>query len=480
MDASDPANLELNPDEMRAMGHATLNRVIAHLASLPDQRICGDLQAEALCRSMRKPAPTFGTDLQSVLDSLFDEWIPRSFTPSGPGYMAYIPGGGLFPAALADFIADSTNRFTGIWQAAPALVQLEANVLDWFRDWMCFPPSTSGLLTTGGSMATFNAILCARERHLGPDIRAGVVYASTEAHHCVGKMAKLAGIMPDRFRLVPVDASFKLNVQRLTELIRSDREAGLRPFLVVSSAGTVNTGAVDPLNAIADICVHERLWHHTDGAYGAFFHVCEEFRPILHGLERADSLTLDPHKGLFLPYGTGALLVRDGAALRAVHAGTASYLPPQPVAEEFYDPSQHGPDLSRGFPGLRVWLCVTLFGAARLRAAIAEKRVLALETAERLQQVPGLSLMAPPELSLFAFHVTWPGSNVTERNDATRELIDRVRDRGQVMMTGCTVDGQFLARICILSFRTRRPQVDLCVTQIAEETASILAAHNPR
>ena len=123
---------------------------------------------------------------------------------------------------------------------------------------------------------------------------------------------------------------------------------------------------------------------------------------------------------------------------------------------------------------------MTLFGAARLRAAIAEKRVLALETAERLQQVPGLSLMAPPELSLFAFHVTWPGSNVTERNDATRELIDRVRDRGQVMMTGCTVDGQFLARICILSFRTRRPQVDLCVTQIAEETASILAAHNPR
>ena len=182
---------------------------------------------------------------------------------------------------------------------------------------------------------------------------------------------------------------------------------GLRPFLVVSTAGTTNTGAVDPLEAIADLCESTGLWHHVDGAYGAFFHLVEPLRPLLAGLPRADSLSLDPHKGLFLPYGTGALLVRDGSALRAVHGVHASYLPPA-VDDEFYDPAQHGPELSRGFPGLRVWLTIKTFGAARLRAAIAEKRALAVAAADRLAHEPGIALVAPPQLSLFAFRLEPP------------------------------------------------------------------------
>lgn len=476
MNITDPANLELTPDQMTAMGQATLDRVVAHIASLPDQPICGDVRAETLCRSMREAAPEEGADLGPLLDALFDAWIPRSFTPCGPGYMAFIPGGGLFPAALADLIADTTNRFTGIWQAAPALVQLEANVLDWFRDWMQFPETTSGVLTAGGSMATFNAILCARERHLGPDIRAGVAYVSTEAHHCVFKSAKLAGIMADRVRRIPVDERFRMRVDLLRAAIEQDRTAGLRPFLVVASAGTINTGAVDPLDDIAAVAASEELWFHIDGAYGAFFHVCPELRPLLRGLNQADSLALDPHKGLFLPYGTGALLVRDGAALRAVHAAGASYLPESPDIAEFYDPSQHGPDLSRGFPGLRVWLCVKVFGAARIRAAIAEKRRLALDAAEQIGQIPGITLAAAPELSLFAFHLSWRDGSTDAENRATADLLDRVRARGKVMITGCTVDGRFLARVCILSFRTRADQVDTCVAHVAEETAAILEA----
>ena len=347
-------------------------------------------------------------------------------------------------------------------------------MLDWFRDWMQFPETTSGVLTAGGSMATFNAILCARERHLGPDIRAGVAYVSTEAHHCVSKSAKLAGIMADRVRRVPVDERFRMRVDLLRAAIEQDRTAGLRPFLVVASAGTINTGAVDPLDDIAAVAAGEQLWFHIDGAYGAFFHVCPELRPLLRGLNQADSLALDPHKGLFLPYGTGALLVREGAALRAVHAVSASYLPESPDVAEFYDPSQHGPDLSRGFPGLRVWLCVKLFGAARIRAAIAEKRRLALIAAERIGQIPGITLAAAPELSLFAFHLSWRGGSTDDENRATAEMLDRVRARGKVMMTGCTVDGRFLARVCILGFRTRADQLDTCVAQVAEETANIL------
>lgn len=476
MEPTDSANLEYSYDEMAAMGRATLKRVIAHIASLPDQPICGDVRAEALCQSMREPAPETGTDFEPLLERLFAEWIPRSFTPSTPGYMAFIPGGGLYPAALADLIADTTNRFTGIWQAAPALVQLEANVLDWFRAWMQFPETAAGVLTVGGSMATFNAIVCARERRLGPDLRPGVAYVSTEAHHCVFKAAKLAGIMPDRIRQIPVDDHFRMRVERLRAAIHRDRAEGLRPFLIVASAGTVNTGAVDPLDAIADLATQERLWFHLDGAYGAFFHACPELRPLLSGLNQADSLTLDPHKGLFLPYGTGALLVRDGDDLRAVHSTRASYLPLAPSGAEFYDPSQHGPDLSRGFPGLRVWLSVKLFGAARLRAAIAEKRRLAVEAAERIARVPGVTVVAPPQLSLFAFHLAGRGGSMDTDNRVTRELIDRIRERGKVMLTGCTIDGRFLARVCILSFRTRQEQVDTLVEQVAEETTAVLNA----
>ncbi len=478
--STDLANLEFTESEMRSMGIETLERVIAHLASLPERPVCGDVRAEALCRAMREPPPEHGVPLESLLDDLFDEWIPRSFTTPAPGYLAYIPGGGLFPAALADLIADTTNRLTGIWHAAPALVQLEANVLDWFRTWMGFPPSTRGLLTTGGSMATFNAIVCARERLLGPEIRRGVLYTSTQAHHCVMKAARLAGVMPDRIRIIPADERCRLRVDLLHRQITNDREAGLSPFLVVSSAGTVNTGAVDPLMAIADICAREQIWHHVDGAYGGFFFACDHLRPLLRGLNRADSLTLDPHKGLFLPYGTGALLVRDGTALRDVHGGTAGYLPSIPDAAEFYDPSQHGPDLSRGFPGLRVWLCIKLLGAARFKAAIAEKRVVAVDAAEALARVPGIRLFAPPELSLFAFHLTWRGARVQDENKATELLLDRVRGRGRIMMTGCSVGHRFLARVCILSFRTRRQHVDTCVQHVTEEAEKIVRENGPR
>ena len=475
MDPTDPANLEYTPEQMTAMGRATLDRVVAHVASLPAQPICGDVDVDDLCRAMREPVPEAGADLETLLGHLYEEWIPRSFTSSAPGYMAYIPGGGLFPAGLADLIADTSNRFTGIWRAAPALVQLEANVLAWFRAWMRFPETAAGLLTPGGSMATFNAVLCARERHLGADLRSGTAYVSSEVHHCVFKAARLAGIMPDRVRRIPVDDGFRMRVDALREAIAGDRATGLQPFLIVGSAGTINTGAVDPLDALADVAARERVWLHLDGAYGAFFHACPELRPLLAGLPRADSLALDPHKGLFLPYGTGALLVRDGTALRAVHAIDASYLP-VPASDDLYDPARHGPDLSRGFPGLRIWLCVKLFGAARLRAAIAEKRQLAVDAARRLAAIPGVRVLAPPALSLFAFHLRLPGAAVADENAATRTLIDRVRARGRVMISGCEAGGRFVARVCVLSFRTRQAQVDTLVDHVAKEAAAMRGA----
>jgi aromatic-L-amino-acid decarboxylase len=469
----DPANLELTTHEMRAMFDATTTRALHHLANVGKQPSKGDTDVAAFCRAMREPAPEHGTPLEPLLDAFFRDWMPRSITTNGPGYLGYIPGGGIFPATIADILSNPTNRFTGTRFGAPALVQLEANALEWLADWMGLPESTRGAFTTGGSMANFNAILCARERHLGTDVRRGVLYTSSQAHHSVKKSAKLAGIFADRVRALPVDASFRMRPDALEEAIAEDRRAGLAPFLVVSNAGTTNTGAVDPLDAIADICARERLWHHIDGAYGAFFHACPELRPLLAGLSRADSVTIDPHKGLFLPYGTGAVLVRDGEALKNVHASTAEYFPDDALGAE-YDPALYGPDLSRGFPGLRVWLTVKLLGAARLRAAIAEKRSLALSAAERIARIPGIVMAAAPQLSLFAFHLTWAGASLDEQNAATRELLDQVARRGRVYLTGCTIEGRFLGRVCVLSFRTRQAQIDACVEDLTDSARAIL------
>jgi aromatic-L-amino-acid decarboxylase len=471
----DIANLELSPTEMRAMGDAVMARAVEHLATLPTQPSRGDyIGIEALCRSLREPAPEHGSDLQSLLEPLFEDWIPRSFNTPGAGYLAYIPGGGVFPAALADFIADTTNRFTGVWQAAPALVQLEANALDWLRDWMQFPATTRGLFTTGGSMAMFNAIACARERLLGNDIRAGTLYVSSQTHHCVTKAAKLAGIAYDRVRVIGVDRQFRMRTDALAQSVAADRAAGLKPFMVFSTAGTTNTGAVDPIDAIADLAAHEGMWHHVDGAYGGFFHMVPELRPLLPGLSRADSLTLDPHKGLFMPYGTGALLVRDGEALRALHSSTAGYLPQN--QEEFYDPAQYGPDLSRGFPGLRVWLTLKYYGAARYRAALAEKRELAVWTAEQVAKIPGVAMDAMPQLSLFAFHLESPALATLEaQNVATRALMERVTRRGRVMLSGAQVGERYVGRVCVLGFRTRLAHMQACVEDLAAESAELLA-----
>jgi len=471
----DAADLELSPTQIRAMGEAVVDRVSAHIAALPDAASVGDYAGiEEVCRGMREGPPEQGTPLEALLDPLFEEWIPRSFGSSGPGYLGYIPAGGVYTAALADFISDATNRYTGIWKAAPALVQLEANVLDWLREWMDFPPGTRGVLTTGGSMSMFNAIACARERRLGTDIRAGTLYVSSQSHHCIAKAAKLAGIAPDRVRVVDVDASFRMRVDALERAIAADRRAGLTPFMVFSTAGTTNTGAVDPMDAIADVATREDLWHHVDGAYGGFFHMVPELKPLLRGLPRADSLTLDPHKGLFLPFGTGALLVRDGEALRALHSTTAGYLPEN--QEEFYDPAQYGPDLSRGFPGLRLWLSLKFYGAARYRAALAEKRELAVWAAEEIARIPGIVMDAPPQLSLFAFHLEGRALDTLQaQNAATRALVERVTRRGRVMLTGADVGERHLGRVCILSFRTRRATIETCIRHLSEETEALLA-----
>jgi len=466
--------LELSGTELRAVMDAVLDRVATHIDSLPTQPAHNVERAEDVARSLAEPIPERGRPLSDVLGLLFDRAVPTSFNAAGPGYLAYIPGGGLLHSAVADFIADAVNRYTGVWLAAPGLVQLETNVLRWLTRFVGYPDSALGILTSGGSFANFSAIVAARARHLAQeDLRNGVLYVSDQVHHSVVKAAMLAGFPSGSVREIPSDEGFHIRIPEAEAAIARDRAAGKHPFLVVGSGGTVNTGVVDDLTGLAAVANREGLWFHVDAAYGGFFALTDRGRQALTGIERADSITLDPHKGLFLPYGTGALLVRDAQALRRAHSTEGAYLPEMRDDGEFVDFCQVSPELSRPFRGLRLWLPLNLVGAAAFRVALDEKLDLARLAADGLRRMPGVEIVAEPELSLVAFRVTQPDLDDEATNALNHRLLEAVNRRRRVYLTGTTVRGRFLLRICVLSFRTHPDRIQQCLADIREALADL-------
>jgi aromatic-L-amino-acid decarboxylase len=283
----------------------------------------------------------------------------------------------------------------------------------------------------------------------------------------VAKSALLAGFPTANVRAVPSDGLYRIRLDRLEEMIAEDRARGLAPFLVVGNAGTTNSGAVDPLPEIAAVAKREGLWFHVDGAYGGFFLLTERGRQILAGVELADSLVLDPHKSLFLPYGTGALLVRDGAALKRAHSVTAEYMPAMHDDTALADFCELSPELTRPFRGLRVWLPIKMHGIRPFREALDEKIDLARWAAGELRATPGIEILAEPELSLFAFRFVPPGAAAPEEIDRlNRKLLERINARKRVFLTGTFLHGRFALRICVLSFRTHHDRVAMAIEDI--------------
>lgn len=465
--------MEPSVDEMRAMLHQVSERVIDHVASLPDQPAAYLEGGRAGARALVEALPEQGTDLEPLLDLLFEDAIPLSFNTAGPGYLAYIPGGGVFPSAVADLIANAVNRYVGVWVAAPALVQLELNVIRWFCDIVGYPAGSGGLLTSGGSLANFTAVVTARRERLPEDFQSGTIYTSDQTHHSVRKAAVLAGFPEASVREIPSNDDFEIRLDVLRDRIAEDREAGLRPFLVVASAGTTNTGAIDDLTGIADVARDEGLWMHVDGAYGGFFMLTARGQEALRGMERADSITLDPHKGLFLPYGTGSLLVRDGEALRRAHSIFADYMPVMQHDADFIDFCDVSPELSRDFRGLRAWLPIKLFGIDAFRASLDEKLDLARWATDQLREEPDMEILAEPRLSLTAFRLAPAGHSDEELNELNRELLVRINARQNVYLTGTSLRGRFALRICILSFRTHRDRMEQCLADIRDSVEEV-------
>lgn len=470
----DFSRLELDEVDLRALVAAAVDRICGELRALPGRAACTLDGGAELARSLREPLPRTGSPLPELLATIFDRALPVSYNTPGPGYLAYIPGGGLLHAAVADLIADAINRYVGLWRAAPGLVQLESNVIAWLCEIVGLPAGSGGVLTSGGSLANFSATVAARHR-LGERFADGTIYTSTQAHHSVARAAILAGFPAGQVRAVAVDERQRVRVDRVAAAIAEDRAAGRRPCLIVASAGTTNTGAVDDLEALADLAAREQVWLHVDGAYGGSFALTERGRAALRGLGRADSITLDPHKGFFLPYGTGALLVRDPAALRRAHSLHADYLPPMQEDPDFVDFCELSPELSRDFRGLRLWLPLKLVGVDGFAAALDEKLDLAQHAAEVLGGMAEVELLAPPQLSLLAFRhaparLRGDEAALDEHNERLLAAINR---RGRVYLTSTRLAGRFVLRICVLSFRTHRDRIDAGLADIAAAIAEL-------
>ncbi len=460
--------LDPSPSQMREMGESVLTYLVDFIRGLDDAPAEATDGALDLARRLRASPPEDGRPFAELFAQVQDA-VARTFEYSGPGYLAYIPGGGLFTAALAEFIAQGVNRYAGLWGPSPAVVQLEENVTRWLCDLFDYPAGSQGILTSGGSMANFSAVVTARHAKLGPDFLDGTYYVSAQTHGSVTKAASLAGFGERNLRIVPTDDELRMDPAALTELIEADRRAGLRPFLVVASAGTTNTGAIDPMEAVADIAARGGLWLHVDGAYGGFFQLTDRGKEGFAGVTRADSITLDPHKGLFLPYGTGALVVREGSALRDAHFEGAAYLQDLAPEGELPNYAEYSPELSRDWRGLRVWMPLVLHGVGAFREALDEKLDLTRRLHDGLAQEPLLEIPWEPQLTVVAFRLA--GGD----QEANTRLLQLINASQRVFLSSTLVADGYLIRACIVSHRTHADRIDECIEIVRKAAAEVAA-----
>ena len=457
-------------DRLMAQAHGYAQRLLNELSVRP--AYSHDKSAVAEIRKLpveREPRP-----IEQLIER-FDESVVRpGLLPSHAGHLGYVPGGGIYASSLADYLAAVTNEYAGVSFVGPGSVVMEDLILDWMKEVVGYPATADGNLASGGSIASLIAVVAARETAglLARDYERAVVYASPHLHHCVHKALRVAGLGETVRRDVAVDRNHRLSPDSLSRLVAEDRARGLRPWLVMGSAGTADTGAIDPLGQIADIAAREGLWFHVDAAYGGFFALLDEFRPALAGMERAHSLVLDPHKGMFLPYGTGAVLVRNGEKLQDAHAYYASYLQDTIDAEwGGRSPAAVSPELTKHFRALRVWLPLLLHGEEPFRACLREKIELAKYFHREIGAL-GFEVGPEPELTLVTFRWLPESGNVNAFN---RALVEETHRDGRVFMSSTTVDGEFLLRMAALAFRTHLDTIDLALDVLRESVARLEA-----
>ncbi len=420
------------------------------------------------------------TPLPGLLDTFERQVLGVHINPASPRFFGYIPGGGLYASALGDYLAAVTDRYSGVFFASPGAARIEDALVRWIADVLGYPKTAGGTLTSGGSLANLAAVVTAREELSIEDRGRAVVYATAQAHHSMHKAVHIAGMGHARQRDMPVDARFRMDASALVTQVKADRADGLVPWLLISSAGTTNTGAIDPLDALSDVAEGYGLWHHIDAAYGGFFVLWDEGRRALSGIDRGDSIAVDPHKGLFLPYGCGCVIVRDHRKLRAAHSAYADYMQDALTPPDEVSPADYSAELTRHFRGLRLWLPLRLMGLAPFRAALEEKALLTRWFHEELSKVEGFECGPYPELSVATFRYRPTGvDDPRELDDMNTRLAEAIRDDGRVFLSttkltgeGCA-EGAVYLRMAILCFRSHLEHVREALEIVCEKTSSL-------
>ncbi len=423
---------------------------------------------------LASPISEDGIPIGAAIALLEQAVVRPGSNPASGGYLAYIPGGGIYHAALGDYLAAVSNKYAGIFFAAPGAVRMENMLVRWAADLVGYPAAAGGNIASGGSIASLVAIATARDAHglKGADFASAVVYLTAQAHHCIEKALRIAGLGEVQVRRVPMDERFRMRPDALAQAVAADRSRGLRPWLIIASAGTTDTGAVDPLEAVAAVAERERCWFHVDAAYGGFFLLTEHGRSALKGIERSDSVVLDPHKGLFLPYGAGMVLVRDVQPLAETHHYFGSYMQDATREPGELSPADVSPELSKHFRALRMWLPLVLLGTKPFRAALDEKLLLARYFYREIPSL-GFEVGPPPDLSIVTFRWAPPGATLDRINRINQEIVDGVRRDGRVFLSSTMLDGRFTLRLAVLAFRTHRKTIDLAIRVLREQVKAI-------
>lgn len=418
------------------------------------------------------PVSENGRPLAELLDSIGAHVDGPGLNPASGGHLGYIPGGGIYYSALGDYLADITNRYAGVFYAGPGAVRIENILIRWMAEITGMPADAGGNLTSGGSIANLIGIVTARD---AMDIRArelehSAIYCTSQAHHSVDKAIRIAGLRECPIRKIALDDHYRMDPRALDAAIAADVRNGLRPFLIVASAGTTDVGAIDPLPEIVQIARNNNCWLHVDAAYGGFFILTKEGNSRLRGLGDADSLVIDPHKGLFLPYGLGVALVRDRRKMHAAHYYQANYMQDAAGATEEMSPAEMSPELTKHFRGMRLWLPLQMLGVAPFRACLEEKLLLAKYFYQKVRAL-GFETGPEPELSVVIYRFVPPRGNA---DDFNKKLIAEIVRDGRVFISSTLVDGRFTLRFACLAFRTHLETVDLLLSLLEEKVRFLL------
>jgi len=468
---------------MQRIGRQVADFVAQHLASLRDQPAFKTLDRKAARQLFDATPPADPNEFDVILEHFRERVVPHHAREPHPRFLGYIPSCPTFPAVMGDWLATGFNFFAGVWPVAAGPNEIELIVLEWFRRWMGMPEGSRGLLTSGGSAATVTALVAARHQALGDDpadLARLTVYCSDQAHSSVMKAAWIAGVARKNVRAVPTDGSYRMRVSELEKMIKADRRKRLRPFLVGATAGATNTGAVDPLHDIAEVAQATKLWMHTDAAYAGFSVLTPRGRRLLDGIGLADSLTLDPHKWLYVPFECGCLLVRDPAKLEQAFSVHPEYLQDVRVRDAEVNFSDYGEQLTRYARALKVWFSVQYFGTKAIAAAQEHAMSLAEQAEKIVRASPELEVLSPAQFGIICFRVHPKGIDDEEELNALNERVnDRVNKTGFVLMSSTRLSGALSLRLCIPGHRTREEDVravlDLVRQTAREELESLKA-----